>query len=137
VYQPPEPPGEPEESLADRPPQLHVAEYFTVGSLGQALGFMRRSMSVYTAARAAEGFVTGGIRAKWWAKKFWSYLIWDNRESMERFTKSFPVEAEIESLHRAAGPGSCYVEWTSDMPPDWPEAIDRLERPTRYYVPPL
>ncbi len=137
MYQPPEPPGEPEGSLVDRPPQIHVAEYFTVDTLGQAFSFMRRSMNVYKAARAAEGFVTGGIRAKWWAKKFWSYIIWDDRESMERFTKSFPMEAGMERWRRAAGPGSRCVEWTSDMPPDWPEALDRLERPTRYCVPPL
>ena len=115
-------------------PHIHVAEYVRVGSMGQGFGFMRLSMRIFAAARTADGFLAGGLRSKWWSKQFWTYTVWDSREEMERFVKRWPHAEAVERVQSIAALGSCYVEWTSNQPIDWPDALARLERPTRYFV---
>ncbi len=115
---------------------LHVAELVKVRSITQILPFMSRSMDTYKRARAAPGFVAGGIRAKWWRKSFWTYLVWEG----ETYRKSFAdnrANASITAwVKQFAGPGSCYVTWVTKGEPDWTDALTHLENPTKYYIDP-
>lgn len=112
---------------------LHVAELVKVDSIGLILPFMSRSMNAYKRARDAPGFVAGGIRAKWWRKHFWTYLVWEDETYWKRFTDG-PRNADITAwIQQNAAPGSCYVTWVTKGEPDWDEAVARLEHPTKYY----
>jgi hypothetical protein len=115
---------------------VHLAEYVTVKSLKQVFSFMRLHMRVYNDARVRKGFAGGGIRGQWWAKRFWTYTIWESREDMERFTKHGAHAELVERIRELAGRGSCYVEWDAIGEQDWSGALARLEHPTRYYVDP-
>ena len=126
----------PDEDPRTRGPQIHVAEYVRVRTMGQVFGFMRMSMRIFSKARAADGFLAGGIRSKWWSKQFWTYTVWGSREEMEEFVNRWPHAEAVERVQSVAAPGSCYVEWISDQPIDWADALARLERPTRYFVAP-
>ena len=120
------------EEEADRQ-YLHVAELVKVESIGQILGFMSHSMDVYKRARLAPGFVAGGIRAKWWRKSFWAYLIWEDETYWQQFVNS-PRNASINTwVQQHAGPGSCFVTWVSKGEPDWKDAMAHLEHPSKYY----
>jgi hypothetical protein len=115
---------------------FHLAEYVKVQSLGQVLSFMRLHMKMYNEARELLGFADGGIRGKWWAKRFWTYTTWESREDMERFMNG-GVHADLASrMREVAAPGSCYIVWEAKGESDWPGALSRLEHPTRYYVDP-
>jgi hypothetical protein len=133
---PPVPEERPREEEPPPVPYIHVAEYVKVRSLGQVFDFMKLSMRVYRHAHEHEGFVAGGIKSKWCVRKFWSYTVWEDRDAMMRFVNSGPHAEAARRIQHFAAPGSCYVEWVSEQPPDWPEALQRLERPTRYFVGP-
>ena len=139
VGAPPQPRPEPLEALEREEhtgPFIHVAEYIPVKRWGHVWPFMKLSMEIYRQARTYPGFVAGGIRAKWWRRQFWSYSVWEDRESMERFVRSAPHSRAVALIGEVAAPGACYVEWTTHAPPDWEQAMERLRFPTRYFVPP-
>jgi hypothetical protein len=123
--------------MRDNKPRVHVVEFVCVRRISQVFDVMGLSMRIYKAAQQAEGFVGGGIKAHWWVKKFWTYTAWEDRESMERFVKSSPHAEAVERVLELAAPGSCYVEWTTEGSLDWPDAVERLKRPTHYMVDPL
>lgn len=115
---------------------FHLAEYVKVLSIGQVFNFMRAHMKMYNEASNLPGFADGGIRGRWWAKRFWTYTIWESREDMERFMNG-GVHADLGNrMREIAAAGSCYVEWEAKGESDWPGALSRLEHPTRYYMPP-
>jgi hypothetical protein len=116
---------------------IHVAEYITVRGYGQVLSFMGLQMGTYKQARQLDGFTFGGIRGHWWAKKFWAYTVWRSRAAVEEYMAGHLHANMVSRLPEMAAPGSCYVEWEGTGNPDWPEALRRLERPTRYYVDPF
>ena len=93
-------------------------------------------MRLYKLARELPGYYAGGIRGKWWSGRFWSYSIWEDHEAMMRFVNSRQHTEAAARIGDFAGPGSCYAEWVSEDPPNWDEATNRLENPTRYFVPP-
>ncbi len=116
---------------------MHVVEYVRLRSCAQTLPFMRLSMRLYHEARETDGYYAGGIRAKWWRGQFYSYVVWDDRDAMLAFHGS-PTRPEAdERATRFAAPGSCYVEFVSEDPPDWEAAQSRLASPTKYFVPPF
>ena len=116
---------------------MHVVEYVRLRSCAQTLPFMRLSMRLYHEARETEGYYAGGIRAKWWSGQFYSYAVWDDRDAMLAFHGSAPRPEADERALRFAAPGSCYVEFVSEDPPDWEAAQSRLASPTKYFVPPF
>ncbi|MDA1036126.1 MAG: hypothetical protein O3B65_04505 [Chloroflexi bacterium] len=120
------------EEEADRD-NLHIAEVVKVSSARQILSFMSLSMNTYRKAREAPGFVAGGIRAKWWRKSFWTYLVWEDETHQKRFADSRANAAISAWIQQNAAPGSCYVTWVAKGEPDWAEAMNRLEHPTKYY----
>ena len=113
---------------------IHVAEFIEVRAFSQVFSFMGLHMGTYKQARKVDGFAFGGIKGRWWAKKFWTYTVWRGREAKERYVAG-QVHADLVSrLPELAAPGSCFVEWEGTGEPDWIEALERLRRPTRYYV---
>ena len=123
------------QDLRDDRPLVHVAEYLPVKSYGQVLSFMLLSMQVYRNARKSDGYVSGGITAKWWAKKFWTLSVWEDRDAMLDFVHTQPHANAAARLYEFAAPGACYVEWVGPGPADWGESWERLKTPTRYFVP--
>jgi len=93
-------------------------------------------MRVYRSALSSDGYVAGGIRAKWWRKEFWSYTVWETRESMENFVRTEPHFGAMLQINRFADSKACYVEWESDTEASWPEALERLKKPTDRMVNP-
>ena len=122
---------------ADLAVHVHVAELIKVRGYGLVFSFMGLHMGTYKQARKLDGFTFGGIRAHWWAKKFWTYTIWQSRAAMEEHIAGRLHANMVSRLPELAAPGSCYVEWESNGNPDWPEALRRLQNPTRYYVDPF
>lgn len=120
------------EEEADRE-YLHVAELVKVGSIGQILPFMNLSMKTYRLAREATGFVAGGIRAKWWRKSFWTYMVWEDETYRKRFADSRANAPMAAWVQQNAAPGSCYATWVRKGEPEWADAMTRLEHPTKYY----
>ena len=115
---------------------VHVAEFLPVQAYGQVLDVMGLSMRIYRQARESDGYVAGGLKAKWWRKEFWSFTVWEDRDAMERFVRG-PLHAQAAArVLDLAAPGACYVEWVAPGPADWPEAVEHLKSPTRYFVPP-
>ena len=112
---------------------LHFAELVIVNSFTQVLPFMTLSMSTYKRAREASGFVAGGIRAKWWRKSFWTYLVWEDEVYRKRFADSRANAAMVAWIERWAAPGSCYSTWVMKGEPRWADSMARLEHPTGYY----
>ncbi len=117
-------------------PRVHVVEFVKLRSFTKTCSFMRLSMRIYHYARDLPGYYAGGIRGKWWSRSFYSYTIWEDRESMLRFVHTGPHAAAAARVLEFAAPGSCYTEFTSEDPPDWEVAEQRLQTPTRYFVPP-
>lgn len=115
---------------------LHVAEVVKIRSVSQILPFMRNSMATYKLARVAPGFVAGGIKAKWWRKTFWSYLVWEDENYLQRFNTKRGDVSLSAWIQQNSGPGSCYVTWIARGEPSWDEALTRLEHPTNYYCDP-
>ena len=115
-------------------PLVHVAEFVRLRSYGQLLAYMSMSMGIYRSARDSDGYVAGGIRAKWWTKQFWTYSVWEDRQSMLHFVHTQPHANAMARVLEFAAPGSCYVEWTREGAPDWSEAVERLKLPTAYFV---
>lgn len=103
----------------------------------QTLEFMRLSMRIYHQACDAPGYYAGGIRARWWRGEFYTYTIWEDREAMTAFVRSEPHADAAARVREFAGPGSCYVEFVSEGPPDWDDARERLSFPTAYFTPPF
>tara|TARA_Y100001936_G_C16092099_1_gene687284 strand:+ start:1567 stop:1884 length:318 start_codon:yes stop_codon:yes gene_type:complete len=96
---------------------------------------MALNMKIYKFARVQPGYYAGGIRGKWWSREFYTYTIWEDRDSMLAFVNSEPHQKAMEKTLKFAGPGSCFSEFISDAPPDWEIAESRLSNPTRYFVP--
>lgn len=117
-------------------PRVHVVEFVKLRSFGQTCSFMRQSMRIYHYARECPGYFAGGIRAQWWKKRFYSYTIWEDRESMLRFVESGPHALAAARILEYADSGSCFTEFVSEAPPDWDVAEQQLSIPTRYFVPP-
>ncbi len=117
-------------------PRIHVVEYVILRSFAKTYSFMSLSMRIYNYAREAPGYYAGGIRGQWWRKRFYSYTVWEDRESMLRFVHTAPHADAIARVLEYAAPGSCYAEFVSEAPPDWDVAERRLSDPTRYFVPP-
>jgi hypothetical protein len=118
-------------------PHFHMAEFVKIGSIGSVFGFMTLSMQTYKHARMADGYLAGGIRSKWWRKEFWTYSVWRDEEAMRRFSRTGYHERLAAKVEELATPGSRYAKWVSEQPPDWPDALGRLERTTTYIVPPF
>ncbi len=117
--------------------RIHVVEYVRIRRCSQTLAFMRLSMRVYKEACDAVGYYAGGIRAKWWRGAFYTYTVWEDRDSMLAFVRNGLHAEAVASITEFAAPGSCYVEFMSDAPPDWEDAYSRLSFPTSYFAPPL
>ena len=115
---------------------IHVAEFVPVSAYGQVFEVMKLSMRIYQHAHSLDGYVAGGLRAKWWRKEFWSFSVWQDRDAMERFVRTPPHSEAVARVLDLAAPGACYVEWVAPGPADWAEAVERLKSPTRYFVPP-
>ena len=115
---------------------FHLAEYVKVLSIGQVFSFMRAHMKMYNEASERSGFADGGIRGRWWAKRFWTYTIWESREDMNRFMNGGVHGDLMSRMREVAAVGSCYVVWEAKGESDWAGALSRLEHPTRYYVAP-
>jgi hypothetical protein len=144
---PPEPLVVPPEQLRQQYEELieeeaqrtyyHFAERIHIRSYGQVLGFMKLHMAVYRQSREMPGFVAGGIKGVWCFKRFYTYTAWESRVARERFTSSPEHTRMVEQVVRQLGaPGSGYVEWENNESPEWENAKDRLESPSRYYVGP-
>ncbi|MCY4581774.1 MAG: hypothetical protein OXE50_03085 [Chloroflexi bacterium] len=114
-----------------------MVEYVRLRRCSQTLAFMQLSMRVYHEASEAPGYYAGGIRAKWWRGDFYTYTIWEDRDAMTDFVRSSPHAEAAARVQEFAGPGSCYVEFVSEDPPDWDDARQRLSSPTGYFSPPL
>ena len=114
-----------------------MVEYVRLRRCSQTLAFMRLSMRIYHEAAEAPGYYAGGIRARWWRGDFYTYTIWEDREAMTDFVRSAPHAEAAARVQEFAGPGSCYVEFVSEDPPDWDAARQRLSSPTAYFTPPL
>ncbi len=117
-------------------PRIHVVEFVKLRSFRMTCSFMRLSMRIYHYARSLPGYYGGGIKGKWWSKSFYSYTIWEDRDSMLRFVHTGPHANAAARALTFAAPGSCYTEFVSEDPPDWAAAERRLQTPTRYIVPP-
>jgi hypothetical protein len=115
---------------------FHLAEYVKVQSIKQVFSFMRLHMKMYNEATECRGFADGGIRGRWWAKRFWTYTIWESREDMEQFMNGGVHADLVSGMRKVAAAGSCYVVWEAKGESDWSGALSRLEHPTRYYVDP-
>ncbi len=98
--------------------------------------FMWLNMRIYKHARSMQGYYAGGISAKWWSGHFYTYTVWEDRESLLRFVHTGPHSSAKARMEEFMGPGSCYAEFESSDPPDWDQAEKRLMQPTRYFVPP-
>ena len=117
-------------------PRIHVVEYVRLRSVFQTFFFMSLSMRIYKYARDLQGYYAGGIRAKWWHRQFYTYTVWEDREAMLEFVQANPHAEAIRRVGEFCAPGSCYVEFVSDAPPDWDMAKERLSFPTRYFSSP-
>ena len=115
---------------------IHVATFLPVRAYGQVFEFMQLSMRIYRQAHASEGYVSGGLKAKWWRKEFWTFSVWDDRDAMERFVGGPAHAVAVARILDFVAPGACLVEWVARQPADWPEALERLKSPTRHFVPP-
>ena len=124
------------EEFSEDAEYVHVAEYIPVRAYGQVFEVMQLSMRIYKHAHLLDGYVGGGLRVKWWRKQFWSLTTWTDRDAMERFVRTPPHSEVAARILEFAAPGACYVEWVARGPADWPEAVERLKRPTRYFMPP-
>lgn len=113
-----------------------MVEYVRLRRCSQTLAFMRLSMQIYQDACNADGYYAGGIRAKWWRGQFFTYTIWEDRDAMLEFVRTPPHSEAAALVAEFAAPGSCYVEFISDTPPDWDAAQKRLVSPTGYLSPP-
>lgn len=114
-----------------------MAEYVRLKRCSQTLAFMRLSMRIYKQACEASGYYAGGIRAKWWRGEFYTYTVWEDRDSMAAFVRTGLHAEAVAQVAGFAAPGSCYVEFISDEPPDWDAARRHLSSPTGYFSPPL
>lgn len=115
--------------------RVHVVTFFNLKRFSQTLSFMWLNMRIYKFARVQRGYYAGGIRGKWWSKQFYTYTVWEDRDSMLAFVNSDPHKKALNRIIDFAGTGSCYSEFISEAPPDWEVAEMQLLKPTKYFVP--
>jgi heme-degrading monooxygenase HmoA len=115
-------------------PMVHVCTHQIVHSYSQVFAFMRLSMQIYRAARAAPGFVAGGLKTRWWRKEFWTYTVWTDPESMRDFIRSEPHASAVARVREFVVPGAPYAEWISQEQADMAEALERLKSPTGFLL---
>jgi hypothetical protein len=98
------------------------------------IAFMQMMSNVMKQVKETEGAVRYDIRADFPNKQFWTFSIWKDQDSLGRFVIAESHATAIEKFTNWAGKGTAFVEWTSpnDLV-DWPEATERLKKPTFYY----
>ena len=51
-------------------------------------GFLRHSLRIHRALAEAPGLVVGGLDARLGRREFWTYSVWDSRESLGGFVRT-------------------------------------------------
>jgi heme-degrading monooxygenase HmoA len=100
--------------------------------------FARETRAIAEQARAAAGFLGGGILAEGWMV-FWTRTAWDSEEAMKAFRDSAAHRASMPKLVGWCNE-ACVAHWQGEAKADW-EAIrarmqaegrkSRVRRPTK------
>ncbi len=82
----------------------------------------------------SKGLVRYGLKTDLPHKRFWTFSVWRDRESMENFAGMNPHTDAISKFSDWAGEGAAFVEWkATNGAVDWDLASKQLENPTFRY----
>jgi len=82
----------------------------------------------------SRGLVRYGLKTDLPHKRFWTFSVWRDRESMENFVRVHPHTDAISKFQAWAGEGAAFVEWkAANGAVDWDLAWKQLENPTFRY----
>jgi hypothetical protein len=76
----------------------------------------------------AEGLVGYALRAKPFARDYWTLSVWRDGSALREFMRTPPHAQLMGSLKPLMGPTK-FVQWTisaADGPPGWARALERL-----------
>jgi hypothetical protein len=84
--------------------------------------------------KATQGLVRYGLRANFFRKRFWTFSVWADRDSVNAFVAGEPHATAVGRMSEWAGEGTAFVEWNShDGVINWKDALERLKTHTDYY----
>lgn len=117
---------------------LCFATYLPVRRWRSVIPFLRMSSRVQRQLKKTQGLVRCGLRADFLRKRFWTFSVWANADSVNDFVAAEPHATAVEKFEAWAEPGAAFVEWTSDHGSiDWDEADRRLQHPDMSFNQPI
>lgn len=113
---------------------LHVATYLPLGRQRYSLGFMVMTWRLIQQLKNTSGLLRFSLKAHPLSKDYWTYSIWTDRASMNRFVGQKPHTVALKKFKKWAGEGAAFVEWhAASEQIDWSSALQKLQNPTYYY----
>lgn len=113
---------------------LCVATVLPIRSWRHIIPFFQMSAKVQKQLEQSKGLVRYGVKTDLPHKRFWTFSVWRDRDSMEKFVRIHPHADAISKFPTWAGDGAAFVEWkTVSGTVDWDLAAKQLENPTFRY----
>ena len=105
-----------------------AATFFPLRRWRHVIPFLRMSSRVQRQLKGTSGLVRYGLRTSFVRKRYWTYSVWADRDSVDAFLRSEPHATAMKKLHQWVIPGeSGFVSWdSSDDSINWKEGLDRL-----------
>jgi hypothetical protein len=91
--------------------------------------FGRRATQVRRQLASASGLIGYSLKAKPVARMYWTLSAWNDEEALQTFVEQSPHLEVMSALVPDMGP-TRFVRWSvtgSQLPPSWPEALERLD----------
>ncbi len=121
----------------DQTQYLHIATVLPVRRWRDVPAFLRMATRVNEQLSQTAGNVKYGVKARFLRKHFYTYTIWTNRAAVNAFVRTEPHAEAVRRMAVWAGTGAAFVEWEAQAQTlNWPEALERLKKPTFSYQPP-
>lgn len=98
-----------------------MASHLPLLSMRTVPSFLRASLAINRQLRDADGLVLSGLKAQPFAKKFWTFSVWQSREALAAFAKAAPHRPAMRGYDGRLGRTRFVtVEMAGrDVPTDW------------------
>ena len=111
-----------------------VSTFLPVRRWRDVIPFLRMSGRVEKQLKNTQGLIRYAVKGKLLRKHFWTFSVWENKESVEAFVRAEPHNSAVGKFHQWADAGGAFVQWTSsDDSIRWDEAMERLKNSNSYH----
>jgi hypothetical protein len=107
---------------------LAMLSYLPLSRYSKIPLFMRFSMRINKQLRATPGAIGYSMRAKLFARQFWTLSVWENSAALMDFVSKVPHSESMKAIAPFMGKTS-FAQWKvsgAAVPLRWDEAIRRM-----------